>query len=323
MRFVTFSTDVLSERVGALVGDGVVDLLAASRDDPAFGSMVALAGSGQQARDAAAELCQNYDGDGKRAAGPPFRHPVGEVRLWAPVPRPRKNVYCVGLNYRSHVQQNAAALGEPVVLPEVPLFFSKPVTAVVGPGAPVLHDARLTRKLDYEVELAVVMGKKGTWIAPEDVYDHIFGFTIVNDISARDLQWRTSQFLYGKGLDSYCPMGPAVVTADEMPPLDQVLLQLLVNGELRQSETAGNMLFPPEVAIAELSRGITLEPGDVISLGTPGGCGYQGTPPSFLWPGDVVECRATAIGALVNTVVDARGAHTTEPGLQSAGEAFT
>jgi 2-keto-4-pentenoate hydratase/2-oxohepta-3-ene-1,7-dioic acid hydratase in catechol pathway len=308
MRFVTFSTAALGERVGALVGDRVVDLLEASGDNPVFRSMLALAGSGPEGREIAAELCE--DGGAGRSAGHdgPPSHALGDVRLWAPVPRPMKNVYCVGLNYRSHVEQNAAALGEPVVLPEVPLFFSKPVTAVIGPGQAVVHDSRLTHKLDYEVELAVVMGKKGTWIAPEDVYDHIFGFTIVNDVSARDLQWRTGQFLYGKGLDSFCPMGPAVVTVDEMPALDRVMLELLVNGELRQSETAGNMLFPPEVAIAELSRGITLEPGDVISLGTPGGCGYQSSPPVFLWPGDTVECRANAIGSLVNPVARAEGA---------------
>ncbi len=150
----------------------------------------------------------------------------------------------------------------------------------------------------------MVIGKQGTWIAPQDVHEHIFGFTIVNDVSARDLQWRTSQCFYGKGLDSYCPMGPAIVTADEMPLLAEVLLELEVNGELRQSEPAGNMLFPPEVAIAELSKGITLEPGDVISLGTPGGCGYQTVPPRFLSPGDVIECRAGPIGALRNHVVN-------------------
>jgi 2-keto-4-pentenoate hydratase/2-oxohepta-3-ene-1,7-dioic acid hydratase in catechol pathway len=231
-------------------------------------------------------------------------YPLGSVRLAAPIPRPAKNVFCVGLNYRSHVEQNAIALGQPIEIPNIPLFFSKPVTAVIGPGDAVAYDPRLTNKLDFEVELAVVIAKQGTWIDPEDADEHIFGFTIVNDVSARDLQWRTSQFFYGKGLDSYCPMGPAIVTADEMPPLADVVLELRVNGELRQSESAGNMLFPPEVAIAELSKGITLEPGDVISLGTPGGCGYQTVPPRFLRPGDLVECRGGPIGALQNHVVD-------------------
>ncbi len=303
MKFVTFSTAALGDRVGAMLDDGVVDLLGASGGDPVFASMVALAASGPHGKEMAAALCAGF-GRGPGTGGDSrFHHRLTEARLLAPVPRPRKNVYCVGLNYRSHVEQNAAALGQRLVIPEVPLFFSKPVTAVTGPGAPVRLDPRLTGKLDYEVELAVVMGKEGTWVDPEHVYDHIFGFTIVNDISARDLQWRTSQFLYGKGLDSYCPMGPTIVTVDEMPPLDEVMLELRVNGEVRQSETAGNMLFPPEVAVAELSRGITLEPGDVISLGTPGGCGYQMAPPSYLQPGDIVECRATAIGSLTNTVV--------------------
>ena len=319
MKFVTFATAALEERVGAVLDDVVLDLLGASGGNPVFGSMVALAASGPEGRAAAAALCADA---GTGTADGPFHHRAGELRLLAPVPRPVKNVYCVGLNYRSHVEQNAAALGEPVVIPEVPLFFSKPVTAVIGQGAPVRHDSRLTHKLDYEVELAVVIGKKGTWIDPERAYDHVFGFTIVNDISARDLQWRTSQFLYGKGLDSYCPMGPTIVTVDEMPSLDQVLLELRVNGEVRQSETAGNMLFPPQAAIAELSRGITLKLGDVISLGTPGGCGYQSTPPSFLQPGDIVECRATVIGSLINTVVGVTGdspAHMANDSREPAG----
>jgi 2-keto-4-pentenoate hydratase/2-oxohepta-3-ene-1,7-dioic acid hydratase in catechol pathway len=209
----------------------------------------------------------------------------------------------VGLNFRSHVEQNAVALGLPSDIPTTPLFFSKPVTAVIGPGDPITNDSRLTEKLDYEVELAVVIGKGGTWIPSAKVYEHILGFTLLNDVSARDLQWRTSQFLYGKGQDTYCPLGPCIVTPEELGLLDSVLLELYVNGECRQSEAAGNMLFPPEVAISELSKGITLEPGDIVSLGTPGGCGYQLQPPRFLQPGDVVECRASGIGSLINPVM--------------------
>jgi 2-keto-4-pentenoate hydratase/2-oxohepta-3-ene-1,7-dioic acid hydratase in catechol pathway len=272
--------------------------------------MLSLVAAGPSSLGKATKVCADLSarlsaGDGPYGAGEEgLSFPLSSVRLAAPIPRPTKNVFCVGLNYRSHVEQNAIALSQPVEIPTIPLFFSKPVTAVVGPGDAVLYDPRLTNKLDFEVELAVVIGKRGTWIAPQHVHEHIFGFTIVNDVSARDLQWRTSQFFYGKGLDSYCPMGPAIVTAEEMPLLAEVLLELEVNGELRQSEPASNMLFPPEVAIAELSKGITLEPGDVISLGTPGGCGYQSVPPRFLGPGDVIECRAGPIGALRNHVVD-------------------
>jgi 2-keto-4-pentenoate hydratase/2-oxohepta-3-ene-1,7-dioic acid hydratase in catechol pathway len=309
VKLVTFSSPDRDRRVGALIEGHVVDLLAGSGDDPAFATMLTLVATGQPALEWAANLCADLSGrlrtDSPHSAGKAVpSYPLGSVRLAAPIPRPTKNVFCVGLNYRSHVEQNAIALGQPIEIPSIPLFFSKPVTAVIGPDDAIVCDPRLTNKLDFEIELAVVIGKQGTWIAPEDVHEHIFGFTIVNDVSARDLQWRTSQFFYGKGLDSYCPMGPAIVTTDEMPSLAEVPLELKVNGELRQSEAAGNMLFPPETAIAELSKGITLEPGDVISLGTPGGCGYQTVPPRFLRPGDVIECSAAPIGTLRNRVVD-------------------
>src|SRR5579863_1057809 len=310
MKLVTFSPPDQGPRVGALVEGHVIDVLAASGDDRSVATMLGLVAAGPSSLGLATKLCADLSArvstgvaaPGYGQGGPSY--PLSSVRTAAPIPRPAKNVFCVGLNYRSHVEQNARALGQPIEIPTIPLFFSKPVTAVIGPGDAVLYDPRLTNKLDFEIELAVVIGKQGKWIAPEDAHKHIFGFTIVNDVSARDLQWRTSQFFYGKGQDSYCPMGPVIVTADEMPSLAEVVLELRVNGELRQSERAGNMLFPPEVAIAELSKGITLEPGDVISLGTPGGCGYQTVPPRFLCPGDVIECRAGPIGALQNHVVE-------------------
>lgn len=301
MRLVTFRHPRAGEHVGIIVGEQVLDLTASAGGDPEFASMLALARGGPAALAKAAKLERAA---GERVAGAGLAlYPASEVTMLAPIPRPSKNVYCVGLNFRSHVEQNAATLGVPADIPEIPLFFSKPVTAVIGPGEGIINDSRLTGKLDYEVELAVVLGAGGTWIPAEQAGEHILGFTLLNDVSARDLQWRTSQFLYGKGLDTYCPMGPAIVTADELGPLDSVVLELLVNGESRQSEPAGNMIFSPEVAIAELSKGITLEPGDVISLGTPGGCGYQMQPPLFLAVGDVVECRATGIGQLTNPVV--------------------
>lgn len=299
MKFVTFSCDGVKESVGVCIEDDVLNLTTASDGAPHLASMSQLIASGQQGLNDVASMME-------AVKGPAHRVPLASVRLLAPLPKPRKNVFCVGLNYRSHVEQNAIALGQPIELPEVPLFFSKPTTAVIGPGAAICCDERLTQQLDYEVELAVVIGRGGTWIEAGDASRHIFGYTLVNDVSARDLQWRTSQFFYGKGLDTYCPMGPAIVSADEVPSLADLTLELLVNGEVRQREVAGNMLFPPEVAIAELSRGITLEPGDVISLGTPGGCGYQMLPPSFLRPGDIVECRARAIGSLINPVAAPR-----------------
>ena len=301
MRLVTFVSGRDVPHLGLLLGsDTVFDLSTASDGDPRLASMLALIDAGPDglasARNWQNEACASNDTLGEHC------HPLGQVRLLAPIPRPRKNVYCVALNYRSHVEQNAAALGETAEIPDVPLFFSKPVTAVTGPGEAIHLDPRLTAKLDYEVELAVVIGRTGTWIDPAETADHIFGYTIANDVSARDLQWRTSQFLYGKGLDTYCPLGPAIVTPDELPDLAAVTVELLVNGEVRQSESAGNMIFQPAEVLAALSMGITLERGDIITLGTPGGCGYQLTPPRFLEAGDSVECRATGIGSLTNPV---------------------
>jgi len=303
MRFVTFAHPGGEAALGVQVGGAVLDLSAASGREPAFDSMLDMISSGEEALRLALRLADAARGDPEGSR--PNLFDSAAVDLLAPIPRPRKNVFCVGLNFRSHVEQNAIALGQPIEIPEVPLFFTKTVTAVVGTGRGIRCDERLTQKLDYEVELAVVIGVGGSWIAPEDAMAHVFGFTLVNDVSARDLQWRTSQFFYGKGLDSFCPMGPAIVTPEELGSIDDIVLELLVDGEMRQHERAGNMIFSPAVAIAELSKGITLEPGDVISLGTPGGCGYQIVPPVFLRPGNVVECRAEGIGSLVNPVVHA------------------
>ncbi|MBT8159683.1 MULTISPECIES: fumarylacetoacetate hydrolase family protein [Arthrobacter] len=302
MKFVTFAHIDSGPRLGVLApGDAVLDLSGISGENPVFSSMLQLIDGGEPALKQA-KLWADQATSGEDSAA---RHLIqsSTARFLAPIPRPRKNVYCVGLNYLSHVEQNATALGQEIEIPEVPLFFSKPVTAVIGPDEPILLDPRLTSQLDYEIELALVIGRRGKWISPEDAMDHVFGYTIANDVSARDLQFRTSQFLYGKGQDSYCPVGPLIATKDEIEDLNQVTLELLVNGELRQRESAGNMLFWPAEVISWLSQGITLEPGDVITLGTPGGCGYQLTPPAFLQAGDTVECRATGLGSLINPVI--------------------
>jgi 2-keto-4-pentenoate hydratase/2-oxohepta-3-ene-1,7-dioic acid hydratase in catechol pathway len=299
MKLVTFTpTGSTEPAVGLVQGDLVLDLTGHFPTVPAFQSMLSLIDAGLDAfRSTVGSLLRQ-----PWSIDDPGVSPLDEVRLLAPIPRPRNNVFCVGLNYVSHVEQNARALGQAVEIPATPLFFGKPVGAVVGPNAPISLDPRLTDKLDYEVELAVVIGTRGTWIAEGDAEAHIFGYTVGNDVSARDLQFRHSQFFYGKGQDTYCPLGPAVVTTDEITDLAGITVSLSVNGEIRQQESAGNMIFSPAQAISWLSQGITLEPGDVILLGTPGGCGYQLTPPRFLGPGDVVEAGATSIGVLRNVV---------------------
>jgi 2-keto-4-pentenoate hydratase/2-oxohepta-3-ene-1,7-dioic acid hydratase in catechol pathway len=308
MKFVTFREDK-SDRIGVFVGDSEILDLTRATGDPCMDSMLELIEAGPPALETATRRIEEAQSDRSGMAG--FLLPVADVQLRAPIPRPRKNVICVGLNYRSHVEQNAVALGQPFAIPELPLFFSKPVTAVVGPGEAILRDRRLTSQLDYEIELAVVIGRRGSWISPEHALEHVFGFTIVNDVSARDLQWRTSQFFIGKGLDSYCPMGPAIITKDQMPDFSEVVLELRVNGQVRQQEAAGNMIFSLPNIISELSKGMTLEAGDVVSLGTPGGCGYQMQPAVYLQPGDAVECLVEPIGILANPVVEGATAEMT------------
>lgn len=304
MKFVTFSDASDNVRLGALLPtDMVLDLTAAGAGSIATRSMLDLIDGGPEALDFVHTL-ETRALAGDDALLSHVTH-LDDVRLLAPIPRPRKNVICVGLNYRSHVEQNALALGIQIEIPTIPLFFSKPITAVIGPGAPIVHDERLTQKLDYEVELGLVVGRGGSWIPAERAMEHIFGYTLVNEVSARDLQFRTSQFFVGKGLDTYCPLGPAIIDRQSLKHPEHIALQLYVNGELRQHEPVGNMLFSIPFIISELSKGMTLEPGDVIATGTPGGCGYQRTPPCFLRPGDLVECRAEPIGVLPNPVVAA------------------
>jgi 2-keto-4-pentenoate hydratase/2-oxohepta-3-ene-1,7-dioic acid hydratase in catechol pathway len=301
MRLATFNRADEQDRLGAVLDDdSILDLTGTFPEEEAFTSMLAFLAGGDMARDRAARELERLTRQGLDSSTRIF--PLSGVRLRAPIPRPRRNVFCVGMNYRSHVEDNARALGVRADVGEVPLFFSKPTTAVVGPGDPIVLDERLTRKLDYEVELAVVIGRGGTWIDEADALDHVFGYTIVNDVSARDIQWRTSQMFIGKGLDSYCPMGPWIVDAAAAGDPPSFELTCRVNGELRQADTSANLIFPVARIVAELSKGLTLEPGDVIATGTPGGCGYQLDPPRFLAVGDTVECRAEGIGSLVNRV---------------------
>jgi 2-keto-4-pentenoate hydratase/2-oxohepta-3-ene-1,7-dioic acid hydratase in catechol pathway len=300
MRLATFERDG-STHIGAVLDDRrVVDLTAHAPDDPAFGSMVALIAADDGALARARALVDDAGGGGAAADV----IPLADVRLLAPIPRPAKNVFCVGLNYRSHVEANATALGIRPDIPEVPLFFTKPPTAVIGPGASIIHDARATSKLDYEVELAIVIGRGGSWIPEAEALERVFGYTLVNDVSARDLQWRSTQMFFGKGQDTYCPVGPWIVDRASLGTGDGsgIHLGARVNGEERQSDTTSELIFGVSRIVSELSKGITLEPGDIIATGTPGGCGYQMVPVRFLEPGDVVEIWAEGIGSLENTV---------------------
>jgi 2-keto-4-pentenoate hydratase/2-oxohepta-3-ene-1,7-dioic acid hydratase in catechol pathway len=223
--------------------------------------------------------------------------------LLAPLPRPEKNIFCVGRNYAEHIAEGARAQNTNIAVTEVPVYFTKPRTAVIGPGAEIPVFPHVSTQIDYEVELAVVIGKPGRDIAKVDAYDHVFGYTILNDITARDVQRRHGgQYFKGKGLDGSCPLGPVVVTKDELADPQNAGLRLFVNGEQRQESTTAQMIFDIPTLIASLSEGLTLEPGDILATGTPSGVGYAMVPPSFLKDGDEVVCEIDGIGRLGNRV---------------------
>jgi 2-keto-4-pentenoate hydratase/2-oxohepta-3-ene-1,7-dioic acid hydratase in catechol pathway len=222
--------------------------------------------------------------------------PVSKARLVAPIPRPRKNIFCMGRNYAEHAKESGSNV------PTVPVFFTKPPTCVVGPEAPVTHHA-VTQALDYEVELAVVIGRRGRDIPVERALDYVFGYTIMNDVTARDLQRRHEQWFKGKSLDTFAPMGPAVVHRSLIPDPQQMRLRMRVNGEVRQDSSTANMVFTVAQLISVLSAGMTIEPGDLLATGTPEGVGMGRTPPLWLKPGDVVEAEIDGIGTLRNRIV--------------------
>lgn len=231
---------------------------------------------------------------------------LGKVRLCAPIPRPTKNVLCVGWNYLEHFKEGEAIRPTITQIPDYPVFFSKNVTTVCGPYDPIPFDAKVTEKLDWEVELGVIIGRGGKNIAEKDAMKHVFGYTVINDVSGRDIQRRHgNQWFKGKSLDGSCPMGPWIATADEVE-CDNLRVITRVNGIAKQDSTTSYMYFKIPRLIAELSLGMTLEPGDIISTGTPEGVGHARTPPEFMRPGDIMETEIVGLGLLRNKITATR-----------------
>lgn len=228
--------------------------------------------------------------------------PLTEVRILAPIPRPLKNILCLGLNYADHVAESSAARGREISTPENIVVFTKAVTSVTGPTDDIPIYSNVTQQLDWEVELAIIIGLPGKNIGENRAMEHVFGYTVINDLSARDLQFRHKQYFLGKSLDHGCPMGPCIVTADEIPDPQSLNLRCWVNGQLKQAGNTRHQIFSLKATIAALSRGMTLEPGDVIATGTPAGVGFARTPPEFLHQGDLVECEVEHIGRLRNRI---------------------
>lgn len=262
------------------------------------GTLQALIGAGPDALDALRKIVEAAENGSYRDARISLDNP-----FLAPLHTPRKNIFCVGRNYAEHIAEGERAQNAKIGITEHPVYFTKPATAVVGHGGDVLIFPSVSEKIDYEVELAVVIGTTGRDIPKDRAFAHVFGYTILNDITARDVQRRHGgQYFKGKSLDGSCPIGPWIVTADEITDPQDLSISLSVNGELRQNGWTHDMIFDIPTLIASLSEGLTLEPGDIIATGTPSGVGYAMDPPQYLKPGDTVICDIANIGQLKNTV---------------------
>jgi len=306
MRYTTFSIgEDASQRLGVILGDRVVELRALvgphwKGKGPVPSNMLELVDAGPTMWQAIAALAGEVASQQRQ---PEASHGLDQIRLHAPIPRLRKNIVCLGLNYAIHMEETARARGREVKIPEVPVFFTKATTTVNGPRDPIYWDRSVTGQVDYEAELGVVIGVKGKNIPRAKALSHVFGFTVTNDISARDLQMKHHQWFKGKSLDGFCPMGPWIVTADEFGDPQSKRISLRVNGVVKQNSTTAAMIFPVDVILEFLSKGTTLEPGDVICTGTPEGVGLGRTPPEYLQDGDLVETEIEGIGVLQNRLV--------------------
>ena len=294
MRLVTFS-DAKGMRIGVHDPDSnsIVDLSAGTRLPKDMTAFVALGKSGlQRAR--------------RALRSGEARLPYDSVKIHAPFPRPAKNILCVGKNYHEHAKEFHgsgfdASAGKDAI-PDVPIMFTKWPNSVIGPGEAIPSANDYTDSTDYEGELTVVMGEGGRNIPKEKAYDHVYGYTIINDATARTLQQRHRQWFLGKSLDGYCPMGPCIVTADEIKDVTKLRLMTRVNGEVRQDAMVSDLIFDIPTLIYELSRVMTLEPGDLIATGTCAGVGIGFNPPKYLKPGDTVTITIEPIGTLENQV---------------------
>ncbi|MFJ6325160.1 MULTISPECIES: fumarylacetoacetate hydrolase family protein [unclassified Rhizobium] len=301
MRLVTYRNGVeAGARLGVMSGDLVVDVAWLGE---AFGvdlpdTMLGLIDLGpvgpERLRDLLRECGERFP------AGTAL--PLANVKLLAPIPRPRKNIFGIGLNYVEHVAESAKSLDTSKELPKQPVIFSKPPTTVIGPGDAIEHNARITQQLDWEVELAVVIGTTAKRVTEKDALGHVFGYSVMIDVSARDNR-RAGQWIFSKGQDTYAPFGPCIVTADEISDPHDLDLWLTVNGVEKQRSNTRFMLFNVPTLIADISSGITLEPGDIIATGTPDGVGAGRTPQEWMWPGDVVEATVQGIGTIRHPVV--------------------
>lgn len=301
MRLLTYASP-RGPRLGALLDGAVFDL---ADEADALGlpeipsEMLAFIEAGPEALRAARAILDAVRGAGRTGA------PLAGVRLLAPIPRPRKNVMCVGLNYAEHARESQSVSGPG--LPDVPVFFTKAPTCVIGPEEPIPYPEGVSAAVDWEAELVAVIGRRVRDVPASKALECVFGYTAGNDVTARDLQRAHQQWFKGKSLDGFCPLGPWIVTADEIPDPQALRIRLRVDGVTKQDAATADMITPVAGLVASLSAGMTLEPGDLLMTGTPAGVGVGRTPPEFLRPGNIVEVDIEGIGVLRNRVELMRG----------------
>jgi len=297
MKFLTLENGQL----GALLDEVVVDIVEAGgvmAAQPAADTLEALVHAGDEAAASVWALArQALEQD---CACRPF----SAVKPLAPIPVPHRNILCLGKNYLEHAREIAAKMQISGEAPRQPIIFTKATTAVIAAGEPIPAYQAYTSKLDYEAELALIIGKDGRDIAAEDAWDHVFGYTAINDISARDLQKDHYQWFRAKSLDGFAPMGPVVVHRSVMPAPEDIEVKCFVNGEQRQCASFDQLIFDVPTIISVLSAGMTLLAGDIIATGSPAGVGMGFTPPKYLHPGDEVVVDVTGVGELRNPVID-------------------
>ena len=302
MRLVSYDIEFSGARLGVLHDELVVDVrrFAAANGKDLPKSMLEFIDLGPPALTVLREMLA----EAGPAAFAGSAYPESNARILAPIPRPRKNIFGIGLNYTEHVAESARSLDTSNELPQEPVVFSKPPTAVVSATDPIRHNAEVTQQMDWETELAVVIGKTARSVTKDEAMNYVFGYTVINDISARDCR-RAGQWIVSKGQDTFAPMGPCIVTADDIEDPHNLNLSTHVNGVEKQNSNTKYMLFRIDDLIADISTVMALEPGDIIATGTPAGVGAGRDPQEWMWPGDILESTVEGIGTLRNPIVPA------------------